>query len=86
MGEACLFPGFIPGSHTIPDLKRDEWCLMVFKKDHLQAVWQDGLENLFFKTSMGKLDEEKGKKKDEKSQIPFRSRSTTQFNLPSYLL
>jgi hypothetical protein len=47
VGEACLAPRLISGSHAIPNLKRDKRSLMVFKEDHLQAVGQDGFKNLF---------------------------------------
>jgi hypothetical protein len=66
MREACLFIGFISGSYTVPDLKGDKRGLMVFKEDHLQAVWQNGFKNLFFEPGLGKGCGKETKEKDEK--------------------
>jgi hypothetical protein len=67
MGEARLSPGLIPGSHTVPDLKGDKGRFVIFKKDHLQAVWQNGFENLLSEPGLGKWYGETVEKKDEKS-------------------
>jgi hypothetical protein len=40
MGEACLAPGFIARTDSVPYLDCNNWGLVVFKEDYLKPVSQ----------------------------------------------
>jgi hypothetical protein len=67
MGNTCFSRGLVPGSHTVPDLKGDKGRFVIFKKDHLQAVGQNGFKDLIPEPGLGKRHGETVEKKDEKS-------------------
>jgi hypothetical protein len=46
---------------------------MVFEKDHLQTIGQNGLRDLFPESSPCRGSEEEAKKKDKQNSLPSQS-------------
>jgi hypothetical protein len=63
--EPGFSPLFISRSHTVPNLEGDDRGFVIFEKDHLQAVRQDGFKNLVFESSLTRPDEKKREKEEK---------------------